>query len=69
MQVVPERNDVLEGWQRLVTEIHQIEGLIVDSSKREDTQSPWSLHLLRSASKVKQQRLKRLKEARFLKEQ
>lgn len=69
MQVVPKRKDVLEGWQRLVTEIHLIEGLIVDNSKRENTQSSWSFHLLRSASKMKQQRLKKLKEAGLLKDQ
>jgi hypothetical protein len=69
MQVVPEQKDALEGWQRLVTEIYPIEGLIVDNSKRENTQSSWSLHLLRSASKMKQQRLKKLKEAGLLKGQ
>jgi hypothetical protein len=69
MQVVPQRKDVLADWQRLVTKIHPIEGLIVDNSKRENTQSSWSLHLLRSASKMKQQRLKKLKEAGLLKDQ
>jgi hypothetical protein len=69
MQVVPQRKDVLADWQRLVIKIHPIEGLIVDNSKRENTQSSWSLHLLRSASKMKQQRLKKLKEAGLLKDQ
>ena len=69
MQVVPKQKDALEGWQRLVTEIYPIEGLIVDNSKRGNTQSSRSFHLLQSASKMKQQRLEKLKEAGLLKDQ
>lgn len=45
-------------WQQLVQEIADIEELIADARKPEDTQALWSLHLLQSNLKLKRRQLK-----------